>query len=159
MAKPGVMFYFDVRPCLKRLTNEEKGLLFEAILDYGQYGVFPDFDGMMGIAWDFIQPRIDADDEHYKEVVQVRKAAAKARWNKETVQMHSNDANADFAVQVMPTSKTKQIQNQLSTALSMSAGGGLEGENRKPISDDQKQAAISKFNQYFEKKGVDHGDC
>ena len=73
--------------------------------------------------------------------------------------MHSNDANADFAEQVMPTSKTKQIQNQLSTALSMSAGGGLEGENRKPISDDQKQAAISKFNQYFEKKGVDHGDC
>ena len=30
MGKPGVMFYFDIRPCLKRLSTEEKGLLFEA---------------------------------------------------------------------------------------------------------------------------------
>ena len=33
--QPGVMFYFEIRPCLGRLTPEEKGVLFEAILDYG----------------------------------------------------------------------------------------------------------------------------
>ena len=165
MAKPGIMFYFDVRPCLKRLTNEEKGMLFEAILDYGQHGILPDFDGMMGIAWDFIQPRIDADDDHYKEVVQARKTAARARWNKEAMQMHSDDAKADFAVQVMPTTTSlpKQPQNQLSTASSMSARGGLEGGEVKTVSDELKQAALSKFDQYlFEKrqqKGVDRDDC
>ena len=45
MAKPGVMFYFDVRPCIKRLDAAEKGRLFEAILDYGEFGVVPELDG------------------------------------------------------------------------------------------------------------------
>ena len=48
------MFYFDTRPCLRRLTIEEKGLLFEAVLDYGEHGVLPEFDGALGVAWDFI---------------------------------------------------------------------------------------------------------
>ena len=29
MAKPGVMFYFDVRPCIKRLDAAEKGRLLD----------------------------------------------------------------------------------------------------------------------------------
>lgn len=33
MAKPGVMFYFDIRPCIRRLNLEEKGILFEASLE------------------------------------------------------------------------------------------------------------------------------
>ena len=63
--RPGVMLYFDIRPCIKRLTTEEKGRLFEAILDYGEFGVFPEFEGMLGIAWDFISPRLDRDSEAY----------------------------------------------------------------------------------------------
>ena len=42
------MFYFDVRPCIKRLTLEEKGQLFEAILDYGEFGDLPNFDDRLG---------------------------------------------------------------------------------------------------------------
>ena len=61
MAKPGVMFYFDVRPCIKRLDAAEKGRLFEAILDYGEFGVVPELDGALGVAWDFIQPKLDRD--------------------------------------------------------------------------------------------------
>lgn len=64
MSKPGIMFYFDVRPCIKRLTLEEKGRLFEAILDYAEFGAVPDIDGALGVAWDFIQPKIDRDGEH-----------------------------------------------------------------------------------------------
>ena len=33
--QPGVMIYFDIRPCLVRLSLEEQGQLFRAILDYG----------------------------------------------------------------------------------------------------------------------------
>ena len=50
MAKPGVMFYFEIRPCIKRLTLEEKGQLFEAILDYGEFGAIPKVDGAVGVA-------------------------------------------------------------------------------------------------------------
>lgn len=77
--RPGVMFYFEVRPCLKRLSLEEKGALFEAILDYGEFGVVPELDGAAAIAWDFIQPRIDKDGERYENTVKQREYAVYVR--------------------------------------------------------------------------------
>ena len=67
--RPGVMLFFDVRPALKRLTVEERGRLFEAILDYGELGLLPEFEGGLGIVWDFIQPRIDQDAARYADRV------------------------------------------------------------------------------------------
>lgn len=79
MARPGVMFYFDIRPCIKRLSLEEKGRLFEAILDYGEYGAVPEVDGVLGIAWDFIQPKIDKDGERYETQIEQKQYAVFAR--------------------------------------------------------------------------------
>lgn len=79
MGKPGVMFYFDIRPCIKRLTTAEKGQLFEAILDYGEFGDLPDFDDRLGIAWDFIQPKLDRDSELYGHKVAQRQYAVYVR--------------------------------------------------------------------------------
>ena len=79
MGKPGVMLYFDVRPCLKRLSAEEKGRLFEAILEYGENGEDPGFEGMLGIAWDFIQPSIDRDSDRYALQVSQKRYAAFVR--------------------------------------------------------------------------------
>lgn len=82
MSKPGVMFYFDVRPCIKRLNLNEKGQLFEAILDYAESGIEPELDGALGIAWDFIQPRIDLDSEQYELKVEGSRYAAFSRERK-----------------------------------------------------------------------------
>lgn len=79
MSKPGVMFYFDVRPCIKRLNLNEKGQLFEAILDYAESGIEPELDGALGIAWDFIQPRLDQDAERYGNKVLQKQYAAFVR--------------------------------------------------------------------------------
>ena len=79
MPKPGVMFYFDVRPCIKRLNIEEKGCLFEAILDYGEFGNIPDFDGALGVAWDFIQPKLDRDAGRYDKQVEQKQYAVYVR--------------------------------------------------------------------------------
>lgn len=84
--RPGVMFYFEVRPCLKRLSPEEKGVLFEAILDYGEFGVVPELDGAAAIAWDFIQPRIDKDGERYENTVKQREYAVYVRETKKAGQ-------------------------------------------------------------------------
>ena len=82
MAKPGVMFYFDIRPCLKRLNSEEKGLLFDAILEYGEYGSEPNFDGAVGVAWDFIKPGIDRDSDRYRNQVLQKQYANYVRESK-----------------------------------------------------------------------------
>ena len=87
-SQPGVMFYFDLRPSLQRLSCEEKGILFEAILDYGQTGTEPTLKGVLGVAWDFIRPRLDLDRQRYQDVVEQRRAAARKRWYPE------GDANA-----------------------------------------------------------------
>lgn len=79
MAKPGVMFYFDIRPCLKRLSTEDKGLLFEAILDYAEHGTEPDFDGAVGVAWDFIKHGVDRDSDRYGNQVLQKQYAAYVR--------------------------------------------------------------------------------
>lgn len=90
MAKPGVMFYFETRPCIKRLSLEEKGALFEAILDYGEYGTLPEVDGVLGVAWDFIRPRIDLDSGRYDDrVTQSRYAVAVREAKKKGVQVPS----------------------------------------------------------------------
>lgn len=79
MAKPGVMFYFDIRPCIRRLNLEEKGILFEAILDYGEFGTIPEVDGTVGVAWDFIQQRLDRDTGRYDDKVEQTKYAVAVR--------------------------------------------------------------------------------
>ena len=81
--QPGVMLYFDLRPSLRRMSNEEKGILFESILDYAQHGVVPERQGSLGIAWDFIQPRLDRDKQHYQGLTEQRRAADRKRWSKE----------------------------------------------------------------------------
>lgn len=82
--RPGVLLYFDVRPSLRRLSLEEKGRLFEAILDYGELGEPPQFDGMLGIAWDFIQPRLDVDADRYDQRCRQAQEAAQKRWGKQS---------------------------------------------------------------------------
>ena len=107
--QPGVMLYFEIRPCLARLTLDQQGQLFNAILDYGELGIEPNFDYMLGIAWDFIKPRLDRDKERYDELSRKRAEAAMVRWD-------AYHANASDAMQTMPT--TTASPNTNSTSLS-----------------------------------------
>ena len=63
--RPGVMFFFDLEPALKMLSDEEAGRLFKAAMEYAHWGVVPEFDGMVALAWTFIQPKIDRDRNAY----------------------------------------------------------------------------------------------
>ena len=49
------MLYFDLAPPLKLLSDENRGKLLTAILEYAQYGTVPDFEcDSLAIAWSFI---------------------------------------------------------------------------------------------------------
>lgn len=124
MAKPGVMFYFNVRPCLKRLDIAEKGRLFEAILDYGEFGIIPEMDGALGVAWDFIQNRIDLDSQRYESIVEKRTQAAKTRWAKEELAIF--DANECTCIPDMPTTTTNTTTKAISSSeLNANTVGGV----------------------------------
>ena len=73
------MIYFEVRKPLAWLPDAEKGQLFDAILEYGETGLEPEFDGMLAMAWSFIQPKLDRDQNEYDKTVQKRQFAAFCR--------------------------------------------------------------------------------
>ena len=81
---PGVMIYFDLRPCLTQLSAAEKGRLLEAILDYSEFGTVPDFSGKLGIAWGFLRPKLDRDRDAHARKVQQRKYAVYVRESKKS---------------------------------------------------------------------------
>lgn len=122
--RPGVMMYFDVRPGLESLTTEEKGILFDAIMDYAELGILPEFASpALRIAWGFIHPRIDSDAVRYENVRQRRRQAANKRWSTEEaaedgMQMHANDANASTCMQMMPTQLSSTTTQHNSSHLS-----------------------------------------
>ena len=82
MARPGIMIYFDMLGPIRVLSDEDKGRLFLAMLEYGQDGTVPQFDGMLALAWGFIKPKIDKDEEEYNMSVLRRQYATFCRERK-----------------------------------------------------------------------------
>ena len=76
MARPGIMVYFDMLGPIKVLPDADKGRLFVAMLEYGQSGIVPEFDGLLALSWEFIKPKLDRDGETYENAKVQRKYAA-----------------------------------------------------------------------------------
>lgn len=82
LQKPGVMIYFEVMPTIEKLSNAKAGLLFKAILEYGQDRKIPAFRNELDCIWPLIQARLDTDDLRYYQVAQKKRYAAYTRWAK-----------------------------------------------------------------------------
>ncbi len=65
--RPGFMIYFDFAPALAKLTDDEAGKLFKAIMDYASMGIVSEIEGLCGFAFEMIRPRIDKDRKVYEE--------------------------------------------------------------------------------------------
>lgn len=76
MPRPGIMLYFDILEPIRVLSDAEKGRLLVAMLEYGQHGTLPQFDGMLALAWGFILPKLDRDEESYENAKVQRQYAA-----------------------------------------------------------------------------------
>lgn len=82
MARPGIMLYFDILEPIKVLPDADKGRLLVAMLEYGQSGKVPEFEGMLALAWGFVKPKIDKDSEEYNRTVLKRQYATFCRDRK-----------------------------------------------------------------------------
>ena len=82
MARPGIMLYFDILEPIKVLPDADKGRLLVAMLEYGQSGIVPEFDGMLALAWGFVKPKIDKDSDEYNRTILKRQYATFCRDRK-----------------------------------------------------------------------------
>ena len=75
--KESIVIYARQRTALKRLTDAQRGVLFDALLTYAG-GEEPTFtDGMVMIAFDFFRTQIDIDRAKYDEVCEKRREAGR----------------------------------------------------------------------------------
>ena len=82
MARPGIMLYFDILEPIRVLPDADKGRLLVAMLEYGQRGILPEFDGMLALAWGFVKPKLDKDSEEYNRTILKRQYATFCRDRK-----------------------------------------------------------------------------
>lgn len=91
---PGVMLYYDkIRPILALLTDEERGKLLVAVLDYGESGFEPCLDKRLSAVWPFIREMVDRDVDAYRAKCEKAARAIQTRWAREKGQAQSADGN------------------------------------------------------------------
>lgn len=154
MARPGIMVYFDMLGPIKVLPDADKGRLFVAMLEYGQSGKAPQFEGMLALAWGFVKPKIDKDEEEYNLSVLRRQYATVCRERKrkgepeitfdEWIKTNGNLDNQRSSMvtndnQWYPTTTTTPSTNTSTTTATAAAAtatttadnGGGDGPERK----------------------------
>ena len=77
--KASFVLYHDIRVPLELLSDEERGKLFLAILDYSELGVVPDFTGALQMSFAFIRTALDRDTIAWENKRQKRRDDRDAR--------------------------------------------------------------------------------
>ena len=124
--KRSFVLYHDIREPLKLLTDEERGKLFLALLDYSEYAALPDFKGSLQIAFSFIRTAIDRDAEAWEDKRQKR-AKAGSLGGQQTA---ANRANAAFAKQNQQTAANQAVPVPVNVPVNVPVS--IESEADKP---------------------------
>ena len=108
--RPGFMMYFDLAPALSKLTDEEAGMLFKAIMDYASTGEVQNLPGICDFAFEVIRPRIDKDREAYEEtcrknnyIAYIREAKRKGNSYLEYDEWLTNSPSVHSGNQALPS--------------------------------------------------------
>ena len=77
--KPGVMMYWSMFDVLESLLDGQAKTMLHAIRTYSQYGEVTDFDGdaVLKTLWLLVKPQMDADNERYEKISNIRAVAGK----------------------------------------------------------------------------------
>lgn len=148
--QPGVMLYFDTCRPLKSLSLEDKGRIFDAVLDYGENGFLPDFheNPLLALAWSFLQSGIDRDrDQYVKKCQQNQEKALKShRKRRQATASHSvpQQTAAEHGAQQQPTSISNANSNAISNAIS-NANSASTGESLSETLAPSKETASELF--------------
>ena len=83
--KPGVMIYFkEIRGLTKRMSKDQKADLLDAIVDYAELGILPDFSNdplLDSVFTGAFALSVDRDDERFTEKSLNRKYSNYVRWS------------------------------------------------------------------------------
>jgi hypothetical protein len=82
---------------LEKLSNEQRGILFAAIMKHQKGEELPEMDLVTDIVYSMIEEQLDADTAKYEETCQRRSEAGKKGADSTNRQRSAKTANAEFA--------------------------------------------------------------
>ncbi len=86
MAMKFVQLYYSYRQVVSRLSYEDKGRIFDAILDYAEHGTEPELTGKADVVFPTFAAQIDRDKVAYEEKCRKSREAARMRWHADGTQ-------------------------------------------------------------------------
>lgn len=142
--KNAFLLYHDIRKPLELLTDEERGKLLFAILDYSEFGTMPNYEGALMMAFAFIRESLDRDAEAW-ECKRQKRVEAGSKGGKQTA---ANRANATFAEQERQSAAKQAVPVPVPAPVNVfSVGGGNRAGTREDAEDE--------VNVYLQDRGLD----
>ena len=80
MSMKFVQLYYTYREVIRKLTDEEKGQLLDAILDYGEFGKAPTLKGNADVVFPTFAMLMDRDKAAYEDKCRKMKENIEKRW-------------------------------------------------------------------------------
>lgn len=143
--KKSFVLYHDIRTPLELLTDEQRGKLFIALLDYSEHGELPDFDGALLMAFAFIRTSLDRDAEAWAEKRAKRAEAGRngglAKAANASIASGAKQSVANLAVNV-PVNVPAPVPVNLSTT----TGGGRGTADKPPRASPSPRPPLMKSN-------------
>jgi len=128
MAKENMFVRHSFRTAIERLTDAEKGRLFQAMLDYSADGTEQDLGGCERIVWPIAKEMIDADETRYENAMEQRRLAglksAEARANERQRSLTAGNGEQPTPTPTStPTSTTTPTSASTKDGVTGGAGG------------------------------------
>ena len=109
--KQSFVLYYSYRKHLQILTDEERGKLLMALMDYGESGKEPELDGAALMAFSFITCQMDRDAEKYAETCRKRSESGK-KGGRPQKEKASEDEPEKPKEKTKKQSKAKKADNE-----------------------------------------------
>lgn len=114
------LIYHEYREPLQLLTDEQRGQLLMALIDYSELGKLPELDGVAMMAFTFIRSQMDRDSEKYlnrcdsnrengKKGGRPKKANALEENPKNPTVLKKNEENPKNPIKIKNKDKEKDI--------------------------------------------------
>lgn len=159
---------------LAKLSDQEVGRLFRALLTYSATGEAPELTGRESVAFDFIQFDIDLAHENFKERSRKNAENIQKRWNTndtteyDRIPSNTNDTKAKANTKAKtksispPTPSCAQLLNSLLPAYNFDYGLCIKIENWVAYKQERKEAykeqGLKSLLTQIQKNALKYGD-
>jgi len=129
--KNSFILYHSYKKHFKFLTNEQKGILFDAFLEYSENQTIPELEPVLAMAFNFVAEDIDINRQKWEDMAEVRSEAGKkgaaARWG-------DNKDMANDGKRILPMAKDGKHAVSVSVSDSVNVSDNVSDTSYKKSS-------------------------